>query len=75
MQQLNYFTDITALAKSIHELTRASRLARTGMHNAMQMTLLHDLMLEGVDNSAKDKLPKETEQPSTSSSVDFFGAT
>lgn len=40
------FTDILALAGSIHELTKASRFARTGMYNAMQATLLYDAEFE-----------------------------
>ncbi|XP_046599603.1 meiosis-specific coiled-coil domain-containing protein MEIOC-like [Neodiprion lecontei] len=38
--------DILALAGSIHELTKASRLARTGMYNALQATLLYDAEFE-----------------------------
>ncbi|XP_048511797.1 meiosis-specific coiled-coil domain-containing protein MEIOC-like [Athalia rosae] len=38
--------DILALAASIHQLTKASRFARTGMYNAMQATLLYDTELE-----------------------------
>ncbi|KAK2575758.1 hypothetical protein KPH14_003648 [Odynerus spinipes] len=38
--------DILTLANSVHELTKASRYARSGMYNAMQATLLCDLDLE-----------------------------
>lgn len=38
--------DILTLAGSVHELTKASRYARTGMYNALQATLLYDLDIE-----------------------------
>lgn len=38
--------DILTLAGSVHELTKASRYARTGMYNALQATLLYDLNIE-----------------------------
>ncbi|XP_011881321.1 PREDICTED: uncharacterized protein LOC105569451 isoform X2 [Vollenhovia emeryi] len=38
--------DILTLAGSVHELTKASRYARTGMYNALQATLLYDLAVE-----------------------------
>lgn len=38
--------DILTLAGSVHELTKASRYARTGMYNALQATLLYDLDVE-----------------------------
>lgn len=40
------FIDILTLAGSVHELTKASRYARTGMYNALQATLLYNLDIE-----------------------------
>lgn len=49
--------DILALAGSIHELTKASRFARTGMYNAMQATLLYDAEFEKkVIETCKDAI-------------------
>lgn len=39
-------SDILTLAGSVHELTKASRYARTGMYNALQATLLYNLDIE-----------------------------
>ncbi|XP_012058104.1 PREDICTED: uncharacterized protein LOC105621245 [Atta cephalotes] len=47
--------DILTLAGSVHELTKASRSARTGMYNALQATLLYDLDIEKkVVETSKD---------------------
>ncbi|XP_011172694.1 uncharacterized protein LOC105205085 isoform X2 [Solenopsis invicta] len=47
--------DILTLAGSVHELTKASRYARTGMYNALQATLLYDLDIEKkVVETSKD---------------------
>ncbi|XP_034937233.1 GATA zinc finger domain-containing protein 14-like [Chelonus insularis] len=47
--------DILVLANSIRELTKASRLARTAMFNAMQATLLHDKDFEKkIIDTSKD---------------------
>ncbi|XP_011297005.1 uncharacterized protein [Fopius arisanus] len=49
--------DILALANSIRELTKASRLARTGMFNAMQATLLHNKDIEKtIVETSKDAI-------------------
>lgn len=50
-----YIADILTLAGSVHELTKASRYARTGMYNALQATLLYDLDVEKkVIETSKD---------------------
>ncbi|XP_011686147.1 PREDICTED: uncharacterized protein LOC105448944 isoform X3 [Wasmannia auropunctata] len=47
--------DILTLAGSVHELTKASRYARTGMYNALQATLLYNLDIEKkVIESSRD---------------------
>lgn len=47
--------DILTLAGSVHELTKASRHARTGMYNALQATLLYNLDIEKkVIETSKD---------------------
>ncbi|XP_063980014.1 uncharacterized protein LOC135164002 isoform X2 [Diachasmimorpha longicaudata] len=49
--------DILALASSIRELTKASRLARTAMFNAMQATLLHNKDIEKtIVETSKDAI-------------------
>ncbi|XP_072761924.1 uncharacterized protein [Anoplolepis gracilipes] len=52
--------DILTLAGSVHELTKASRYARTGMYNALQATLLYDLDIEKkVIETSKDPVLEE----------------
>ncbi|XP_043473466.1 uncharacterized protein LOC122505727 isoform X2 [Leptopilina heterotoma] len=49
--------EILALAQSIRNLTKASRLARTGMYNAMQATLLCDMEIEKkIVDTSKDAI-------------------
>lgn len=51
------FSEILALAQSIRNLTKASRLARTGMYNAMQATLLCDMEIEKkIVDTSKDAI-------------------
>ncbi|KAI4497482.1 hypothetical protein M0802_007493 [Mischocyttarus mexicanus] len=69
-----YVSYILTLANSVHELTKASRYARSGMYNAMQATLLCDLDLEKkiVESSTDPILViKRIENQKTAGSSNF----
>ncbi|XP_043268090.1 GATA zinc finger domain-containing protein 14-like isoform X2 [Venturia canescens] len=68
---------VLALAVSVHQLTKASRMARTAMNNALQSTLLHDKDFERtiVEKSIDPIVPGENEgdgQTSTNGEIGQF---